>query len=78
MRSSRFGKLHVKLPRYAEAHHDYRFAGENIHQALRVHARGQHLDQGRGAAVDGIGQRKNVAGGNGDVFREAAIGVASE
>ena len=75
-RASRFRQLHVQLPGDAQAHHHDCFAGENIDQSLRVHTRGQNLDQRRGLIVDRSGRAKHVAGGRDKVFGEAAVGVA--
>ena len=43
-----------------------------------MQARGRHLNQRRGAAVDGIGQAEDLADGHRGVFGESAVAIAAD
>ena len=59
--ASRLRELHVQLPGHAETEHHDGLSGENVDLPLRVQARREHLNHGRRAAVDFVGQLEHMA-----------------
>ena len=71
-------QLDVQQPAHAQADHDRRIAWRDAQPGLRVHAGGQHLEQGRVGGGQAVRQRVQARLVHRDQFGEDAVHIPAE